>query len=331
MPIELEEEVANNPTRSYAHNLGKEAIEMASYQNEPIQMHSGGVGKSGYLKLRFAKRSNRSELIEMERRVPSLVQKALYWDEKMPQLPCVTMISTSGCLLQGDRQALDIIVGKDACAHVTTQSATKVHMMDANYAAQAQHIIVEENGYLELIPDQIIPHRNARFITDTFIQLHSTATVFYSEILQSGRKYHHQDELFGFDIFSSRIHAEYTNKMELNLSPNCHELFIEKYILTPKLNKLNKIGIMGGFDVYGNAILLTPKQYHEPILSQLQAEYNTDCNIAYGATQLPNNSGIIFKVLGVDTPKVKEAIRYFWQIARKEILGIDIPEPFLWR
>lgn len=299
MPIELEEEVANNPTRSYAHNLGKKAIEMASYQNEPIQMHSGGIGKSGYLKLRFAKRPNRSELVEMERRVPSLVQKALYWDEKMPQLPCVTMISTSGCLLQGDRQALDIIV--------------------------------EENGYLELIPDQIIPHRNARFITDTFIQLHSTATVFYSEILQSGRKYHHQDELFGFDIFSSHIHAEYTNKMELNLSPNCHELFIEKYILTPKLNKLNKIGIMGGFDVYGNVILLTPKQYHEPILSQLQAEYNTDNNIAYGATQLPNNSGIIFKVLGVDTPKVKEAIRYFWQIARKETLGIDIPEPFLWR
>ncbi len=58
-------------------------------------MRSGAIGKRGYLKLRFAKREQRSILAEMERRVPSLVQKALYWDEEMPELPCVTMISTS--------------------------------------------------------------------------------------------------------------------------------------------------------------------------------------------------------------------------------------------
>lgn len=73
--------------------------EMAPYQDEPKQMQSGAIGKSGYLKLRFAKREYRSEMVEMERRVPSLVQRALYWDEMMPQMPCVTMISTSGVCL----------------------------------------------------------------------------------------------------------------------------------------------------------------------------------------------------------------------------------------
>lgn len=121
------------------HALGAHAPELAQYQSEPAQMRSGAIGKRGYLKLRFAKREQRSILAEMERRVPSLVQKALYWDEEMPELPCVTMISTSGCILQGDRLETDVHVERGACAHITTQSATKVHMMNANYASQTQN------------------------------------------------------------------------------------------------------------------------------------------------------------------------------------------------
>lgn len=320
---DLREEIANTPTRVQAHNLGKSAPELAAYQDEPVQMESGAVGKSGYLKLRFAKAEYRSELVEMERRVPSLVQKALYWDEEMPQLPCVTMISTSGCLLQGDRQGLDVIVEKDACAHVTTQSATKVHMMDSNYATQVQNVIVEQGGYLELMPDPLIPHRTARFITDTHIRIHPSATMIYSEVLMSGRKYHHPDERFGFDIFSSRIRAQHLDSDK--------ELFVEKYILEPKKENLNAIGVMESFDVFGNVILITPKEHHARILERVEAKYDVENQIAFGATQLPNECGIIFKVLGVDSPKTKEAIRHFWKIAREEILGITLPKPFLWR
>ncbi len=318
----LRAEIANTPSRVQAHILGDNAPELAAYQDEPKQMQSGAIGKSGYLKLRFARGEYRSELVEMERRVPSLVQKALYWDEMMPQLPCVTMISTSGSLLQGDRQALDLIVEKNACAHVTTQSATKIHMMEANYATQFQNIIVEENGYLEYLPDPIIPHRNSRFITDTRINIHPSATMIYSEILLSGRKYHHPDEEFGFDVFSSHIRAEDSSNKEL---------FVEKYILEPKKEKLNVAAVMGPFDTFGNVILLTPKEHHSRILERLEAIYDVENKIAFGATQLPNDAGIVFKVLGVDSPKVKEAVRYFWQIAREEILGITIQEQFLWR
>lgn len=319
---QLRAEIAGTPTRLRAHLLGEKAPEMAPYQDEPKQMQSGAIGKSGYLKLRFAKREYRSEMVEMERRVPSLVQRALYWDELMPQMPCVTMISTSGCLLQGDRQALDLIVEEGACAHVTTQSATKIHMMEANYATQYQNVVVEAGGYLEFMPDPIIPHRNARFLTDTQITVDPTATVIYSEILMSGRKYHHPDEQFGFDIFSSKIRAQ---------DSEGKELFVEKYILEPKKEALNVVGVMGGFDVFGNVILLTPKEHHARILERLEARYDTDEEVAFGATQLPNECGLVFKVLGIDSPKTKEAVRYFWQIAREEILGITLQKPFLWR
>lgn len=257
--------IVETPSRVRAHALGVNAPELAKYQDEPAQMRSGAVGKSGYLKLRFAKREHRSILAEMERRVPSLVQKALYWDEEIPELPCVTMISTSGCILQGDRLATDVHVEAGACAHVTTQSATKVHMMNANYASQIQNFIVEEGGYLEFMPDPLIPHRNSRFITDTTISIHPTATVIYSEVLMSGRKYHHAEERFGFDVYSSRVAAQ-------NLAGK--ELFVEKYVLEPKVESLDAVGVMQTFDAFGNVILLTPKEYHDRILARVPAHFD---------------------------------------------------------
>lgn len=257
--------IVETPSRVRAHALGVNAPELAKYQDEPAQMRSGAVGKSGYLKLRFAKREHCSILAEMERRVPSLVQKALYWDEEIPELPCVTMISTSGCILQGDRLATDVHVEAGACAHVTTQSATKVHMMNANYASQIQNFIVEEGGYLEFMPDPLIPHRNSRFITDTTISIHPTATAIYSEVLMSGRKYHHADERFGFDVYSSRVAAQ-------NLAGK--ELFVEKYVLEPKVESLDAVGVMQTFDAFGNVILLTPKEHHDRILARVPAHFD---------------------------------------------------------
>ena len=61
-------------------------------------------------------------------------------------------------------------------------------------------------------------------LTDTQITVDPTATVIYSEILMSGRKYHHPDEQFGFDIFPQRSGQDNEGK----------ELFVEKYILEPK-------------------------------------------------------------------------------------------------
>lgn len=314
--------IVNTPSRLRAHALGSDAPELLNYQDEPPQMDSGAVGKSGYLKLGFEKRGDKSVLADMERRVPSLVQRALYWDEEMPELPCVTMISTSGCVLQGDRLATDVTVGVDACGHVTTQSATKVHSMNANYASQIQTLRIEEGGYLEFMPDPLIPHRNARFITETNISIHPSATAIYCEILMSGRKYHHVDERFGFDVYSSKVTAH---------TLEGRELFVEKYVLEPKKESLDAIGIMQTFDIFGNVVLLTPKEHHDRIVERVPALFDMKAGLASGVTRLPNNCGLIFKVLGNDSGAVKAQVREFWKVAREEVLGLTLQPQFLWR
>jgi urease accessory protein len=302
--------------------LGARAPELASFQDEPPQMASGVVGKSGFLKLGFERRGAKTILATLEQRVPYLVQRALYWDTELPDLPCVFVITTSGCVLQGDRLALEIDVAEGACAHVTTQAATKIHTMDANYAASTQAIRLHENAYLEFLPEPTIPHRNSRYISDTRITVAPSATLLCSEITLCGRKHHRLDERFGFDVFSATIAAK---------RPDDQPLFTERYVIEPKRGAMDRAGLMGPYDVFGNVLVLTPPEHAKTIRDGIGADIDRNAGLAWGASRLPNDAGLVFKVLGTESAPVKAKVRAFWSLARRTVLGADVPREFLWR
>jgi urease accessory protein len=303
-------------------NTSYAAPELAPYQNEPKQMPSGVVGKNAFLRLGFQRRGERSALIELDRRVPLMAQKALYWDEAMPNMPCVFIITTSGSVLQGDRYTLQIDVAAETQAHVTTQAATKIHSMDANFAAQSQEIVLGENAYLEYLPEAVIPHAHARYITNTRISLPPSATLLYSETILPGRKYHKAGELFAYDLFSSTVRAE---------RPSGSELFTEKYVVEPGQRNIRQAGVMGEFDVYGNVLLMAPKEHTARIFEQTPAIFNASERWAAGASRLPNDAGLIYKVVGMESQQVRAIIRRFWALVRQEVMGAGLPNEFLWR
>jgi urease accessory protein len=302
--------------------LGCGARELATFQDEPPQMVSGAIGKNGLLRLGFERRGPRTILADLERRAPFMAQRVLYPERTLPDLAWLFIITTSGCVLQGDRMALEVRLEPGARAHVTTQSATKVHTMDANFAVQTQHLRLEEDAYLELMPDPLIPHRRARFLSDTRISLPRSATLLYSEIIQPGRRHHHPDECFGATLLSLATTA---------IRPDGSLLFAEKLLAEPALRPLRQTGVMGSFDVLANVILLTTKENAERVEDRLEAAVDVEQGLAFGACRLPNDAGLIFKVLARETAQVKAKVREFWGIAREVVTGTTLSAPFLWR
>ena len=213
-------------------------------------------------------------------------------------------------------------LGPRAQAHVTTQSATKIYTMDANYAAQTQTITLGEESYLELLPDPLIPHRRARYLSDTRICVPASATLLFSEIIQAGRKHHHPDECFGATLLSIAATAS---------RPDGRLLFTEKLLIDPQRYSMRQTGVMDSFDVFGNVILCTPKDKAEQIHARVQADVDLARGVAWGACRLPNDAGLIFKVVGRECAQVKTKIREFWGLVRKEVTGADLPQPYLWR
>ena len=296
--------------------------EFAAYGDEPAQMRSGAPGKSGLLRLGFERRSERTILADLESRAPCLAQRTLHCDDALPDMAWLFTITTAGCVLQGDRLALEIALGPGARAHVTTQSATKIHAMDANYASQVQTITLDDGAYLEYLPEPLIPHRQSRFASDTRIAIAPTASLLWSEIVQPGRKHHHPDECFGATVLSLATRAS---------RPDGSALFVEKLLIEPSRNPMRQTGVMDGFDVFGNVILCTPAEHAERIHERMGADVDLAQGIAFGACRLPNDAGLVYKVLGRETAQVKSKVREFWEAARHEITGAAIPPPFFWR
>jgi urease accessory protein len=305
-----------------AEALGATSPELIAFQDEPRQMASGAVGKTGFLRLGFERRGGRTILADLDRRAPYMAQRVLYPEPSMPDLAWLFMITTSGCVLQGDRLALEASLGPGARAHVTTQSATKVHTMDANYAVQTQTFTLAEGAYLEYLPEPLIPHRRARFLSDTRITIAPTATLLCGEIVQPGRKHHHPDESFGATMLSLALGAQ---------RPDGKLLFKEKLVVDPARRPVRQTGVMDAFDVMANVILLCPKEGADRVHARVDADVDHENGVASGACRLPNDAGLIFKALGRETEQVKAQVRAFWSIAREELTGTALSPPFFWR
>lgn len=299
------------------------AKELKRYLTEPKAMKVGVPGKTGYLKMVFELDMNgKSVLRNLDRRVPIIVQQALYFDEEMPEMPCVYILSSGGQNVDGDRYRQLITIKQDAFAFVSTGAATKLAEMKFNHSAMEQIFTLEENAYLEFLPEPTIPCRNTRYFSDTTFVVHPTATVFYSEIFTGGRKYYKDGELFMYDLLSICSHGERHDGTPL---------FREKMLIEPQRKNVRDIGIMHNYDIFANIIVMTPAESAEIIYNHINPYINTSNNTALGITRLPNNCGLLIKILGKETTPVKELTREICSIVRLTIKGKPLPKEFPWR
>lgn len=299
------------------------AREMRPYLEEPKAMPVGTPGKVGYLYLGFELDANgKSILRDLDRRAPLIVQQELYFDEGMPEMPCVYILSSGGPNVDGDRYEQHFVVRRDAYAHVSTGAATKLAEMRYNYSGLVQRFELEENAYMEYLPEPTIPCRHTRFICDTAIRIHPTATLFYSEIYMSGRKYFDAGETFRYDILSVCTHAE---------RPDGEPLFREKFVVRPQQHTPCTLGAMDGYHVFGNVVVLTPPEQAARIYERTPAFIDRERRLAAGLTHLPNDCGLLYKVLGDETGPVKKLIREFCSAVRFEVKGKLLPDEFPWR
>lgn len=299
------------------------AREMAPYLAQPKAMYVGAPGKSGYLNLGFElDQWGKSIMRDHERRVPLIVQRELYFDEEMPEMPCVYILSSGGPNVDGDRYEQNFTVRKDAFAFISTGAATKIAEMRYNYSGLKQHFKLEENAYLEFLPEPIIPCKHARLISDTTITIDPTATLFYAEIFMGGRKYYGAGELFQYDILSVCCRGE---------RPDGKPLFREKFVIRPGSSPVRQIGMMHQYDVFANVIVLTPPEQAERIYQRITPFMDRDKNLSAGITRLPNESGLLCKVLGMEAGPVKKNVREFCSIVRQVVKGKPLPPEFPWR
>ena len=285
--------------------------EIQTYDAKVKQLGVGKSGKVGILDLELQKdNAGKTVVTKQFSQVPLQFQRAIYPENSLPEMAYLYVISLSGGILQGDRYRTDLLLKNGAIAHMTTQGATSIYSMNSNFASQIVNITVNENCYLEYIPDQIIPYKNSRYYQKVNLNVHNNSTLIYSEILTPGRVA--MGESFEYDICYLRTHCRNQDKKIR---------FLENTKIEPKKQRLRDFGILGEYGTLGTVYIMTRKEDVIELENSINKEIRKTDVVFVGTSILPDESGIIIRVLGKRTDNVFDVIFKTLEISRKKILG----------
>ncbi len=143
----------------------------------------------GQLSLRAeARPDGRTAIGAQAFRAPYHVSKP-YWDADTGTL-LVQVVNPTAGILSGDRLESSVEVAAGAAVLMTTPSASRVFKMREGEANSTQRFIVENGGWLEVLPEPLVPHRGSVFHQRTELVVAGAGAAFYADLLLPGRVAH---------------------------------------------------------------------------------------------------------------------------------------------
>lgn len=276
-------------------------------------------GKRGELRMLFELNDQgRSILRDLYRRAPIVVQQALYFDERLPSMPCVYILSAGGPVVEGDELTHHITLREGACAHISTGAATKVAQMSGGRAELRQYFRLCDNSYLEYLPEMTIPCQGAHYKTSCEVVAAPSATLFYSDIYTSGRRF--SAERYLFRRLDSSI---------LISRPTGERLFSERQLFEPATLAAASVGVMAGWDIFASVVIIAPPEITHSLYCSIEPRLMA--NIALGVHLLPFDSGLMCRIIGDSTTEVKTLVRELCSLLRQRVWGVGLQEEFVWR
>lgn len=190
----------------------------------------------------------------------------------------IMLISVSAGLMSGDKQDIQIEIGKESKIKLISQSYEKIHDTQEGYASKESKIILRENAILDYAPLPIMPFKNSSFKNKTQIYLEKNSKLYFSEIFCAGRVAN--AELFDFKEFDSKLYIYRDKRL----------VFFENMLLYPSQAHMQNCCL---FDNYTYALSLVI--FDDGIDFSLLQQKVLNANINIGISK--NNGGIIIKAL----------------------------------
>jgi len=277
----------------------------------------GAAGKDGELRLTLDHDGERSYVARDYARTPFHVTRGMYTDPDRDDVVFVYVQNPTGATVQGDRTRAEIVARPGASAHVTTGSARKVHTMDAGHAEALTTVRTEEDAYVEYVPDPTILHDGARYETETRVEVADGGAVVVSDIAVAGRRAH--GESFGFDEYVSSTKA-----------------YADGALLFDDTTRVEDAGTTGSraaaFDgraVFGDLYVVAPDAetdaLRDAVAEAVGDAVGEDGGVDAGATALPNDAGVVARMVSETTAGARRAKRAAWDAARRRLLGAPAP------
>lgn len=285
-----------------------------SYGEQPLQQAPAfGHGKDGVFEATLAREpGGETRLLDELTKVPYHLTGTLDIDPA-PGMTTLCLQEPTGGVAQGDRHSMEIHARERARGHVTTQSATKVHSMDANYAHLSASLAAEEHAYLEYFPGATILNEDSRCLQTITVDLDPESVVLVTDVLSPDGLTEH--EPFEFDHYLSRVEARCDGDL----------ICLDTVDLQPTDGRPSDPATMGEFSSLGTLYVFAPSRETDTLVDSVYEAVEADEKTTTGVSELANGTGLSVRVLGHGTDAVEGTIREGWRALREETLDSDLP------
>ncbi|MFC7132338.1 MULTISPECIES: urease accessory protein UreD [Salinibaculum] len=287
----------------------------AAYGEEELeQAPAFGPGKSGEFEATLVReKGGETRLLREYTRVPYHLTGTLDVDPA-DGLTTLCLQEPTGGVAQGDRHSIDVTARERARAHVTTQSATKVHSMQANYAHLDATLTAEPGSHLEYLPGPTIVNENARCLQTVSVDFSEDAVVVVGDVLVPNGLSNH--EPFAFDHYASHIEARHDGEL----------VCVDAVDLQPATGVPADAATMGKYGVVGSLYIFAPTVEISPLTDAIHDRLETDGDTMTGVSELADGVGVAVRVLGNRMTDVSDAVTAAWDETRSATLAVGAPE-----
>lgn len=234
----------------------------------------------------------------------------------------VHLHNISGGVLGGDQLEINVNVGPDAYAQLTSTSATRLYRSHPGTlpARQVTQIQVAKNSLLEYVPDPLIPFAGARYQQQTQIQLAPGAGLFYWETIAPGRTA--RGELFEYDLLQLKCEIVAEDK----------PIAIEHIKLEPRLHNFSSLARLGPYNYFCSFYIckvgLDPARWLqlENELNHIARQLTRPGEIRWGVSTLTAH-GLLIRALSKQNTELPAGLLRFWHLATQILYGRDALPP----
>jgi urease accessory protein len=275
----------------------------------------GSPGKVGVLELSLAQSGGVTRVVHHYQRAPLHAYRPIHLDQNLPGMAFVFVQQFGDGYVDGDRCRIDLDCGPGSGVHVTTQAATNLYRSQRNFATQLVHLRVGPGAILEYLPDAVVPFRGARFFQRTCITVDVDGTAIVGELLLPGRVA--RGELHAYDLYWAETEAR---------RPDGALLFADLIRLSPaEGHGVRSLALLGGRDVLATLYIVSQRRRAVEIVELLR-EAACGEGVLAGVSELPNDSGVSVRLLGLTSKSVRAALTSVWDAARLALLGAPAPD-----
>lgn len=255
--------------------------------------------------------NGRPELVSRYHTSPLKIAKTFPLNnEGWRQLAVVQMDGSPG-LLEGDRYLFDWQLQEGVRLYATNQAYTRVHPCESGDSRLHQRFDLRSGAVLEWIPEPVMLFRDARFVSETEIDLAEGSICMIGDIFCPGRL--SRGEAFAFRSYDAKVTVRYKGEL----------MHYQRQKWEPSILPVNNVGCFGGYTHIGAFSVfsdLVTADLVANIRKALENEGVVPEGIHWGIARTAKH-GLVVQAAGHAAWRLQRLLLAAWDCVRQQLLN----------